>query len=211
MVPDKSQFARDFLGPKLRIVGDVEDTRRHSFDCLNLGCVELRKTDLRWGLLEKTGGAQVRNRAADIWLYDLGDGTAQVVDVIGNAEGEGNPREAPVPSWAVKDIRPISQWKEPYGDVVTPPDTPDPPSGDVEARLAALEAQMALLVPAVEKAGNVASGAYLRAENAVDLAGVCGERIDRLKATGPIDLPVVVDFWNRKARAKGDVALKVTD
>jgi hypothetical protein len=30
-----------------------------------------------------------------------------------------------------------------------------------------------------------------------------------LTATGKVDLPVVIDWWARKGRAKGDVTLKV--
>lgn len=124
-VPDKSQFARDFLGPRLKKLDDLEATRANSFEAVNAGCVELRKTDTRWGLLEKIGGAQVKDRAADIWLYDLGDGSAQVVDVVSDAEGfDGNPR----PSWGLKDIRSMSQWKEPYAVVVPPPVTEQPPA-----------------------------------------------------------------------------------
>jgi hypothetical protein len=125
-VPDRSAFAREFLGPRLGLVGNMEETRANTFEAVNAGCVELQKTDRKWGLLEKTGGDRVRDRAADIWLYDLGDGTAQVVDVVANGEGAperpGEPRKAPSPAWSVKDIRPISQWRAPYGAVVIPSD-----------------------------------------------------------------------------------------
>lgn len=144
-VPDKSQFARDFLGPRLKRFVDKEETRAHSFAALNAGCLELRKTDRNWGLLEKTGGAHVRQRAADIWLYDLGNGTAQVVDVIGDAEGEDG---VPVPSWAEKDLRPILQWRVPYDDVIVepPPPPPPPPPDDhteILQRLADAERRLA--------------------------------------------------------------------
>ena len=140
-VPDKSQFARDFLGPRLMIVGGEEETRAHTFEAVNAGCVQLRTEDPRWGLLEKTGGAQVQNRAVDIWLYDLGNGTAQVVDVVGNSEGAGNPRTPPVPSWGLVDIRPISQWKVPFGDSPNPGPTP-PPDGNLQAQIDALRAEL---------------------------------------------------------------------
>jgi hypothetical protein len=146
-VPDLSGFASAFLGPRLALVGGEDDTRAHSFAAVNAGCVELRKADPRWGLLEKTGGAQVRDRAADVWLYDLGNGTAQVVDVVANAEGapENGTRKAPRPAWGLKDIRPISQWREPYPVEAADPVPQDPPksepAGDsLAARVEALAA-----------------------------------------------------------------------
>jgi hypothetical protein len=132
-VPNEYQFVCDVVGPRLAIVGDEEETRANSFWACNDGCVQIRQKDPRWGLLIKTGGAQVENRAADIWAYDLGNGTLQVVDMISNAEGapppEGGARTPPGPAWSEKDIRSISEWVVPYNDMPAP--GPDPgPSGD---------------------------------------------------------------------------------
>jgi hypothetical protein len=111
----------------------------------------LHQRDPRVGLLEKTGGAQVRNRAVDIMLYDLGNGTAQVVDVIADGEGhDGTPR----PSWGLADIRPISQWRAPYPVASQPAPQPQPTPGtppaqpapvDLAPILARIDAQAAVI------------------------------------------------------------------
>jgi hypothetical protein len=141
-VPDRSAFAALFLGSQLlRYDGDEERTRAHSFEVLNALCHALRETDPCFGLLEKRGGARVRNRAADILAYDLGNGTCQLLDVIANAEGwkdPDNPNHDPMPkpAWRhVPDheagIRPIGEWTAPYpiGDVQPHPQpAPAPPA-----------------------------------------------------------------------------------
>ena len=155
-VPNEYAFVQSFIGPRLRIVGDEEDTRANSFNAVNDGCVEIRKKDARWGLLIKTGGAQVLNRAADIWLYDLRNGTAQVVDIVSNAEGAppepGAARAAPGTAWQEKDIRNISEWALPYDASVDPGPGPGPDPGGADtvlvptvAALEALEAWVANL------------------------------------------------------------------
>lgn len=122
-VPDYSSFARQFLSARLkRFDGDLEKTRGHSFEQLNALANALRqdKNDPRVGLLEKTGGARVRDRASDIIAYDLGNGTCQLLDVIGDSEGEdGVPRAG----WGLvpddeAGKRPIAQWKAPFGAVL---------------------------------------------------------------------------------------------
>lgn len=121
-VPDYSSFARQFLSARLkRFDGDLEKTRAHSFEQLNALANALRqdKNDPRVGLLEKKGGARVRDRASDILAYDLGNGTCQLVDVIGDSEGEdGVPRAG----WGLvpddhAGKRSISEWKAPFGAV----------------------------------------------------------------------------------------------
>jgi hypothetical protein len=144
-LPDYSQFVREFLTPRLkRFEGDVERTRAHSFEQLNACASELHKRDPRVGLLEKTGGAKVRERAADIIAYDLGNATCQLFDVIGDAEGEdGQPRAG----WSAVEashqgVRPISQWRAPY-----PPLKPDPAPTETAVVVTAegLEAAIAAL------------------------------------------------------------------
>jgi hypothetical protein len=126
-VPDYSQFVVEFLRPRLRrFEGDVERTRTHSFEQLNACVGELHARDPRVGLLEKTGGARVRERAADIIAYDLGNGSCQLFDVIGDAEGEDG---QPSPGWSAVEesrqgIRPISQWRRPYAPEFEPKPTP---------------------------------------------------------------------------------------
>jgi hypothetical protein len=121
-VPDYSAFARQFLSTRLkRFDGDFEKTRAHSFEQLNALANALReeKNDPRVGLLEKKGGARVRDRASDIIAYDLGNGTCQLLDVIGDSEGEdGVPRAG----WGLvaeseAGKRAISEWKLPFGAV----------------------------------------------------------------------------------------------
>lgn len=149
-LPDYSQFVREFLTPRLqRFEGDVERTRSNSFEQLNACVSELHKRDPRVGLLEKKGGARVRERAADIIAYDLGNGTCQLFDVIGDAEGEdGQPRAG----WgAVEEsrqgIRSISEWRAPYG-AAPPGPTPTPtptPSTAIVVTAEGLEAAIAAL------------------------------------------------------------------
>jgi hypothetical protein len=142
-VPDRQGVIRACLSPRLTKLGSEHETRAHSFAALNACVLELRQTDTRWGLLEKTGGDRVRDRAADIALYDLGNGTAQVVDVISDAEGHDG---APSAGWSLKDIRPVSQWKVPFGDVVMPPSPPPPvetpPDLDLKAALERVSAAL---------------------------------------------------------------------
>lgn len=200
-VPDRSQFARDFLGPRLGLVGGIEETRRHSFEAVKAGCVELRKTDPRWGLLEKTGGAHVDGFAADIWLYDLGDGSAQVVDVVGNAEGDADPstgvRGAPVPSWSVKDIRSIGQWRAPDGSAPAPTTPPPqaPPTDDLAERLTRMERDLAKAIEIAQKAREQAGGAYLRGENNAEALERLAERVTRENQDNR--------DWMRKAKVSG--------
>lgn len=124
-VPDRSALATAFLSPRLvRFGGDEEKTRAHTFDLVNELCVFLRKDDPHWGLLEKLGGAAVRERAADVLLYRLSDSEAQVVDVVSDAEGHDG---LPAPAWQPKDIRPLGQWREPYPIGTTPEPSPPPP------------------------------------------------------------------------------------
>jgi hypothetical protein len=146
-LPDYSQFVREFLTPRLqRFEGDVERTRSNSFEQLNACVSQLHKRDPRVGLLEKTGGARVRERAADIIAYDLGNGTCQLFDVIGDAEGEdGRPRAG----WSAVEasrqgIRSISEWRAPYDPAPISEPGPTPPTAVVvtaeglEAAIAAL-------------------------------------------------------------------------
>jgi hypothetical protein len=125
-VPDRSRFAHDFLAPKLKRLDTEDETRAHSFEMVNGLCLALRHEDTRWGLLEKKGGDRVKDRAADVLLYQISQTEAQVVDVVSNAEGhadDDNPEGRVGPSWQVKDIRPISQWKEPFGAAPVPQPT----------------------------------------------------------------------------------------
>lgn len=118
-VPNEYATVQSVVGPKLKLMGDEEETRTNSFWAVNAGCIEVRKKDRNWGLLIKRGGANVSERAADIWLYKFGNGTAQVVDIVSNAEGFGG--EAPSTSWQEKDIRNESEWTEPYNDAAPSP------------------------------------------------------------------------------------------
>lgn len=162
-VPNESAFVASFLGPRLTRLASEDATRAHSFEAVNACCVALRsRGDMNWGLLEKTSGATVRDRAADILCYALGPDTAQVVDVVNDAEGhDGNPS----PGWSVKDIRPIAQWKQPY-PAEEPPPPPPPPDNTIEQlqrELAAVRAELQALRSDV----NAARGQAIAASGSV--------------------------------------------
>jgi hypothetical protein len=140
MISNEFAFVQSHIGPRLQRFGeDYEKTRANSFWALNDTCYELQKRDARWGLLIKTGGANVQNRAADVLLFNLGNGTARVVDVISDAEGEDG---VPGCTWIEKDIRLMREWVIPYPPSQQPPQQP-PQTADttvLEQRIAALEA-----------------------------------------------------------------------
>lgn len=157
-VPDRSAEAVAFLQSRLTRLGDDEAaTLAHSFAQVNALCHEFRKTDTRWGLLVKESGNRVRDRAADILLYQISATEAQVVDVVSNAEGhkdDVNPDGRVGAAWQLKDIRPIAQWREPYPLEGAPPpdggddddpgdsDPPRPPDTEVLKRLDAIERRL---------------------------------------------------------------------
>jgi hypothetical protein len=122
-IPDYSQFVREFLTPRLkRFDGDEERTRSHSFEQLNACASELHRQDPRVGLLEKTGGSRVRERAADIIAYKLDNNTCQLFDVITDAEGKDG---QPGVGWSAVEesrqgIRPLREWSAPYTPEVPP-------------------------------------------------------------------------------------------
>ena len=150
-VPDRSADAAAFIGPRLVYVpGDEAATRRASFFAVKAWVVEQRKTDDRWGLLLKPAGDNVDGFAADIALYRISEDSAQVVDVVSNAEGapdeHGNPSH-PSPAWSAKDVRPLSQWRAP-NETPAPGPTPPPVTG---GHGAALDAQIKALLARIEK------------------------------------------------------------
>jgi hypothetical protein len=121
-VPNEAAFVKVFLAPRLKQLGSLDATRANTFEAVNACCNALRsRGDVNWGLLEKLSGDRVKDRAADILLYAIDATSAQVVDVVVNAEGDGG---QPLPGWGIKDIRPIGQWRQPYA---TEPDQPPPP------------------------------------------------------------------------------------
>lgn len=198
-VPNQYGLVVEKIGPRLKIVGDEEATRANSFWAVNDVCHDARATDPHWGLLIKSGGAMVEQRAADVWLYDLGNGTAQVVDIVGNAEGapppEGGARTAPVPAWGEKDIRQIAEWVAPYprSDGGT-----DSGSGDSDALQQQLDALSATV------AAQAAQLAELQQQ--VDAHGA--QLAQPLRAHGPVNLPVVLESIT-SLRAKGDIDVQI--
>lgn len=187
-VPDKSAFARAFLGPRLGLAGSLDATRAKSFAAVRAGAVELAKEDPNWGLLAKPAGDNVDGFAADIWLYKISKTEAQVVDVVGNAEGDGG--QSPVPGWSVKDIRPIEQWRAPG----TAPDKPpvDKPSGLDEAAVKRIVAE------AIDAA---------KAEQRADLAKL-SDRIDGIQSLTPealniyLKAAIAVELGNYEVNGK---------
>lgn len=187
-VPDRSAEAAAFLAPRLKYFpGDKARTSEATFAAVNALCLDFRRTDPRWFLLVKEAGqANVRLRGVDVLLYQLDAETAQVVDVVGDGDGHDGP---PRPSWEPKDIRPIHQAKHPFGDVVKPPETPEPPSSlnigpavqalidaavtaaekRLTARIEALETPPAPLSGRFTATIQSANGRYLRHDWADDL------------------------------------------
>lgn len=171
-LPDYSVFVREFLGPRLkRIEGDEALTRAHSFEALNACADALHKQDRRVGLLRKTGGAQVKDRAADVIAIDKGDGTCQLFDAISDAEGHDG---LPAPDWRAIDaheagIRPMDQWRAPFPVSAAPPVPTVPPVvvppvvvppvacqcvsrfAEIDARLVALDSKHAEQLAALER------------------------------------------------------------
>jgi hypothetical protein len=148
-VPDYSAEFKSFVEPRLRhLVGDEQGTRAVCFEAVNAWVAEKRKSDPRVGLLIANPPAtNVRNRKPDIVAYNLGNGTCQLVDVIGDSEGhDGKPRAG----WSLvpeheAGIRSMAEFASPYpvGDVPDPPPPPPdvpPTDGDVIARLTRIEA-----------------------------------------------------------------------
>ena len=210
LVPYEFPFVEDEIGPRLRIVGDEQATRENSFKAVNDACVKIRATkDDHWGLLKKTGGANAFGFAADVWLYDLQNGTAQVVDVVGNSEGapppEGGPRGMPVPAWGEKDIRSIAEWSEPL-----PPYEPDgggdvvpPPSDDLTHRVEALESVVSSL------SQQVAIHEAQLADKEARIAALEAQADQPLRAHGPVNLPIILESLT-SLRARGDIDVEVT-
>lgn len=203
-VPYEFPFVQSAIGPRLRIVGDEQQTRENSFKAVNDACVQLRATkDDHWGLLKKTGGANAFGYAADVWLYDLGNGTAQVVDVVGNSEGaappEGGPRTAPVPSWGEKDIRQISEWsvpvEPPYEQTDSGGGGEPVPDSDLEERVVVLEQAN------TEQAAEIAALSER-------VAALTEQIAQPLHCHGPVDLPIVADSLT-SLRARGDIDVEV--
>jgi hypothetical protein len=68
--------------------------------------------------------------------------TSTIVDILGSSETLG------VPQWSEAGTLPVNRWRGAYDPAIvdgdpTPPEPPDPPpSGDLEARVAVLEAQV---------------------------------------------------------------------
>lgn len=209
-VPYEFPFVQSAIGPRLRIVGDEQDTRENSFKAVNDACLQIATTkDSHWGLLKKTGGANAFGYAADIWLYDLGNGTAQVVDVVSNSEGaappEGGPRGTPAAAWGEADIRNISEWapaiSPPYEGTPAPGPTP-PPENDYQQQLDALHDRL----EAVEGRVDTLETAYTLLEERVTV--IEGTLTGGFHAHGPVDLPMVVESLTRM-RAKGDIDVEV--
>lgn len=192
-LPNYFEDAQEIIGPRLRrISGDTEATRANSFEALNYFAVVMNKRDPRVGLLEKRGGARVRDRASDIIAINLGNGTCQLFDVIGDSEGEdGSPRVG----WGQvaesdEGVRPIDQWKLPYPvDEVVDPPTP-PPTGDIERRMTALEAkvdaalrsQSARLDSFVEQVQEILNRAISRD----DIAAIVSENLGRVRVSADV-------------------------
>lgn len=160
-VPDRSVFTAHFLTPRLlRFEGNEEETCKHTFDLVNALCIELRRQDTCWGLLAKPTGP--RGRSADVLLYKLSETQARVIDVVVDSEGHGG---IPKPFWALKDIRTMAEWREPFPvgiqpDVSRPPLVPPPatsPAFDptrvalVETRVTALQKMLAEQQQAIEE------------------------------------------------------------
>lgn len=201
LVPNESAFVKSFLGPRLvRIkkadgtpdtTATVQNSAHALFNCAAI----LHAKDPRWGLLDKGGGNQVNHEATDILAYDLGNGTCQLVDVIGDAEGS---KGTPGATWQLvpvseAGIRPISQWRAPITSPSPVPDpvpTPVPDPGPIPptpgtpdlsaltAKLAALDARVKALEakPPLDVTGFALKGGSVQVKGKVAFGDVFGSR-----------------------------------
>jgi len=123
---DTVQYERAKWGTPLGI--------EHAWDVTNATAYTWRGED--WGLLAKTSGTNWQGYSVDVIVNVR---LRQAVDVLGDSEGIGRPQWAYLP-W---EDRFTSLWRAPL-----PPDEPQPPEppvDELEARVAALEADLAAL------------------------------------------------------------------
>lgn len=169
----------------------------------------LAQTDANFGFLSKSAGENHTDIpgagmvALDALCYKGEHNSVDIAHSAGDGPGTGGI------AWAEdEERRPSNLWVQavPFpgqGPTPIPEPEPEPPSSDLEERVAALEAWKAEVTPLIVDA-------QAGAAEALRLAKSAHERLDRLKATGSINVPVVLEGLT-KARAKGDVALRVTD
>lgn len=152
--------------PNLRhIVEQVRSSRPWPFRSKEQLCaytnacvVALHNADPNFGHLVKTAAQNHcvdslnRRHATDVALYRP---TGQIVDFITSAGFEPDPNKPEPPnsiSWNVgpEGEYPTSSWFAPADSGTTPPPPPPPPNGDLEAKVAALQAEVNTLKAVVE-------------------------------------------------------------
>jgi hypothetical protein len=101
-----------------------------------------------WGLLAKPAGSNWQGYSVDV-LVNVRE--RQAVDCLGDSEGAARPQWN-VLAW---EERFVDLWRPPVAPV--PPDPPPPPPGDLEARVADLEARVFRIESAMQQAGAVLS------------------------------------------------------
>jgi hypothetical protein len=167
----------------------------------------LHGVDPHWGHVGKRPGQTQHNgHAVDAVMYRTVPDKA--VDIIGGAENpfaNGTPAWMEVPSGGQPWLDPADIEDAPKPEPPKP--EPPKPTEDWGAKIAALSQR----VEAAEQSAVAAQSAALIAVAKAEAIERAVERklAEGLTATGKVDLPVVIDWWARKGRAKGDVTLKV--
>jgi hypothetical protein len=159
--------------------------------------------DRSWGCKNAGGG---RPQSKDAIAHQVG-ATLFGFDLLLGV-GTGSPALVPSPSG--EDITgQVFIPVEPVDRIGGPPPVP-PPSGDLEQRVAALEAAVKAADAKAAEALRTAADAVTAADNALRQAQAVAGRMVTLRAKGSIDVPVVVEGLSR-TRAKGEVNLPLQE
>jgi hypothetical protein len=170
--------------------------------------------DERWGMLSKSGGETGHEIDGAGRVAEDAVAYKDAVPILDIIAGANNPPHAGKATWqVVEQRRESNKWVQPpqFGAVTPKPEEPKPeppkPTEDWGAKIAALSQR----VEAAEQSATAAQSAALIAVAKAEAIERAVERklAEGLTATGKVDLPVVIDWWARKGRAKGDVTLKV--
>ena len=159
--------------------------------------------DRSWGCKNAGGG---RPQSKDALAHQVG-GNLFGFDLLFGV-GTGSPSLVPSPSGeditgqVFMPVDPVDH----LGGAAAPAPAVAPPTGDLAARVAALETTVKAADSKIQDALRTAAEAVTTAQDAVRQAQAALAKMGTLRAKGLIDVPVVVENLSR-ARAKGDVDL----